>query len=56
LAALPMLLERGLIGADERIALFDTGAGFKSDAQALDGPAVVPNDPNAWPEVIARLG
>jgi threonine synthase len=56
LAALPMMLERGLIGADERIALFDTGAGFKSDAQALDRPAIVPNDPNAWPEVIARLG
>jgi threonine synthase len=56
LAALPMMLERGLIGADERIALFDTGAGFKSDAQALDRLAVVPNDPNAWPEVIARLG
>ena len=54
LAALPVMREKGLIGAGERIALFDTGAGFKSEAPAQDGPAVVPNDPNAWPEVIAR--
>ncbi len=54
LAALPVMLEGRLIGAGERIALFDTGAGFKSEAPAQDRPAVVPNDPNAWPEVIAR--
>ncbi|OLC27452.1 MAG: hypothetical protein AUG06_01165 [Actinobacteria bacterium 13_1_20CM_2_65_11] len=54
LAALPMMLERGLIRADERIAVFDTGAGFKSEPRAPDPLAVVPNDPNAWPEVIAR--
>jgi threonine synthase len=54
LAALPMLRERGLIGADERIAVFDTGAGFKSEARALDRLAVVPNNPDEWPEVIAR--
>src|SRR5713226_7155740 len=54
LAALPVMLEGGLISVGERIALFDTGAGFKSEAPAQDRPAVVPNDPNAWPEVIAR--
>lgn len=54
LAALPLLLERGLIGASERIALFDTGAGFKSEGPAMERPAVLPNDPNAWPKVIAR--
>src|SRR3989475_2432375 len=54
LAALPMMLERGLIRADERIAVVDTGAGFKSEPRAPDPLAVVPNDPNAWPEGIAR--
>src|SRR5260221_61046 len=48
LAALPALLERRLISADERVALFDTGAGFKSEAASLERPAVVPNDPEAW--------
>ena len=55
LAALPALLERGLISADDRVALFDTGAGFKSEAASVDRPAVVPNDPEAWPHVIASL-
>ncbi len=56
LAALPALLERGLISADERVALFDTGAGFKSEAASIDRPAVVPNDPEAWSHVIASFG
>jgi len=55
LAALPALLERGLISADERVALFDTGAGFKSEAASMERPAVVPNDPEAWSHVIASL-
>jgi len=55
LAALPALLERRLISADERVALFDTGAGFKSEAASMDRPAVVPNDPEAWSQVIASL-
>ena len=54
LAALPMMLGRGLIGADERIAVFDTGAGFKSEARAPVRLPVTPNNPDAWPEVIAR--
>lgn len=56
LAVLPILLERGLIGGDERIALFDTGAGFKSEARAIERQPVVPNDPDAWRAVIAGLG
>lgn len=54
LAALPMMLEKGLIGADEPIVVFDTGAGFKSESRPLDRLEVVPNDPDVWPEVIAR--
>ncbi len=52
LAALPVLLEQGLIGAGERVALFDTGAGFKSEARRTERPAVVPNDPDAWPHMM----
>src|SRR5258708_14008215 len=48
LAALPVMRERGLIGRDERVALFDTGAGFKSEPPPMKRPAVVPNDPSAW--------
>ena len=47
--------ERGLVGRDERVALFDTGAGFKSEPPPLKRPAVVPNDPSAWLELIAAL-
>ena len=52
LAALPVLLERRLISADERVALFDTGAGFKSEAPSVGLPPVVPNEPDAWPHMI----
>ncbi len=52
LAALPVLLERGLIDAGDRVALFDTGAGFKSEAPSVERPPVVPNEPDAWPHMI----
>ncbi|HEX9100235.1 MAG TPA: threonine synthase [Candidatus Dormibacteraeota bacterium] len=55
LAALPVLRERGLIGRDERVALFDTGAGFKSEPSSMKRPAVVPNDPAAWLDLITAL-
>jgi threonine synthase len=55
LAALPVMRESGLIGRDERVALFDTGAGFKSAPPSMKRPEVVPNDPAAWPELIAAL-
>jgi threonine synthase len=55
LAALPVMRERGLVGRDERVALFDTGAGFKSDPPPMERPAVVPNDPSAWLELIGAL-
>ena len=49
------MLQRGLIGADEHVVVFDTGAGFKSEPPILDRPAVVANDRSAWAEVIAGL-
>jgi hypothetical protein len=47
--------EGGLIASDERVVVFDTGAGFKSEARPIEDQPVVPNDPDAWPAVIARL-
>ena len=53
LAALPALRERGLIDASDRIALFDTGAGFKSAPPDLVAPKAVPNNPDAWEAVVS---
>jgi len=55
LAALPVMRESGLIGRDERVAVFDTGAGFKSESPSMEPPIVVPNDPSAWLELISTL-
>jgi threonine synthase len=54
LTALPHLLDRGLIARTETIALFDTGAGFKSEAPDIVLPPVLPNDPSAWAETIGE--
>jgi len=51
-AALPILLQRGAIEAGERIALFDTGNGFKSAAPVVELPRAVANDPAAWEELL----
>lgn len=48
LAALPALRERGLIERRDRIAVFDTAAGFKSVAPQRELPRPVANDPAAW--------
>jgi hypothetical protein len=48
--------ESGLIGRDERITVFDTGAGFKSEPPSINPPPAVPNDPSAWVELIEALG
>ena len=56
LSALPILLERGLIAGHERVAVFDTGAGFKSEPLPIERQPVVRNDPDTWPEVVALLG
>ena len=55
LAALPVMRERAVIDAGERIVVFDTGAGFKSEALRIDAPPVIPSDANEWPRVIAGI-
>ncbi|HKW71994.1 MAG TPA: threonine synthase [Candidatus Dormibacteraeota bacterium] len=55
-AGLKSLREAGLVKADERVVLFDTGAGFKSEARDLASPPAVPNDEDFWRrEVLPRL-
>ena len=51
-AGLAALVESGEIGKDETIAMFDTGAGFKSDPPALPPPRPVANDPELWKETV----
>ena len=55
-AAVPHLLDRGLLDRRERVVLFDTGSGLKSEAPAFDFPAPVPNREDAWPGVVGELG
>jgi len=47
-AALPIMRDRALLDADERIAIFDTGAGFKSEPPSMELPPAVANKPEAW--------
>jgi len=55
-AALPYLVEAGRLDPKERVVLFDTGAGFKSEPPAgMKFPAVVPADPGRWDDVLERL-
>ena len=53
LAALPALRDRNLIDAGERVVVFDTGAGFKSEAP-VDLPMSPPvaSDPGEWESVV----
>ena len=53
LAALPALRDRNLIDAGERVVVFDTGAGFKSEAPVdLPMPSPVANDPDEWESMV----
>jgi threonine synthase len=53
LAALPALRARRLVDAYERVVVFDTGAGFKSEAPVdLPLPEPVASDPAAWDSVV----
>jgi len=54
-AALPVIREGGLVDAAERIAIFDTGAGFKSEPPSMELPAAVANDPEAWDALLGTL-
>jgi threonine synthase len=56
LSALPALRELKLIGKQERIVVFDTGAGYKSEEpRLLDFPAPISANASAWDATISRL-
>ncbi|MBO0682928.1 MAG: hypothetical protein J2P45_07215, partial [Candidatus Dormibacteraeota bacterium] len=56
LAALAPLLARSAIDPDERVVVFDTGAGFKSEPPAgLDLPRPVSSDSDAWDPVVDAI-
>lgn len=55
LSALPALKQRGQIDAGERIALFDTGAGFKSAPPDIALPNAVSSDPGTWEDLLRSL-
>lgn len=56
MSAIPALLEQGKLSRDERVVVFDTGAGFKSEPPAhLEVPEAVANDPDRWDEVVEHL-
>ena len=42
----------GSISRGDSVVLFDTGAGFKSEAPPLSKPAPVPNDETYWREKV----
>jgi threonine synthase len=55
-AALPALLAGGRISRDDRVVVFDTGAGFKSEgAVDFGAPRPVSSDPAQWGPIVERL-
>ena len=55
-AAVPALRESGLIAASDAVVVFDTGAGFKNEADTLAPLApVLPDDQEVWETVVGRL-
>ena len=51
-AGLQALVEAGLIARNESVVLFDTGAGFKSEAADVPSIRPVPNDMDYWREKV----
>jgi threonine synthase len=49
-AGLKALVESGMIGVDDTVVLFDTGAGFKSEAPSFPAQEPVSNEPDVWRE------
>jgi threonine synthase len=55
-AAIPHLLASGGLSAEERVILFDTGSGFKSEPPSLpDLPRPIANDEAAWSGLAEEL-
>jgi threonine synthase len=55
-AALPHLLDAGLVSSAERIVLFDTGSGFKSAPPTFSPPRPIPNREEDWPAAVQAIG
>jgi threonine synthase len=52
-AALELLAGRGDVGREERIVVFDTGAGFKSEPPVeVSLPRPVTADPQGWDAIL----
>ncbi|HEY0830039.1 MAG TPA: threonine synthase [Candidatus Dormibacteraeota bacterium] len=51
-AGLAALVESGRLGRGDSVVLFDTGAGFKSQAPHLEAPRPIPNDEAFWREKV----
>ena len=51
-AGLRALVDAGLIERLDHVVLFDTGAGFKSEARQFTSPEAVPNDESFWREKV----
>ena len=55
-AALPAMTESGRISARDRVVLFDTGSGYKSEAPAaFDSPPILRADGEDWDPAIQTL-
>jgi len=54
-AALPILVEIGAIKPHERIVVFDTGAGFKSEAPEMALPEAVGREDGDWKVLLDRI-
>ena len=54
-AALPILVEIGAIKPHERIVVFDTGAGFKSEAPEMALPEAVGREDGDWKSLLDRI-
>jgi threonine synthase len=55
IAALPELLADSRISRDDRIVVFDTGAGFKSEGAVPDARRPVSSDSSQWGAIVERL-
>jgi len=51
-AGLEALVGSGAIRRTDSVVLFDTGAGFKSEAPPLEAPRPIPNDEAVWREKV----
>lgn len=54
-AGLTALIDAGVIQHDERVVVFDTGAGLTSEPASARLPDAVPANPDSWDPILAAL-